>query len=102
MKTLLHLRRGVCAQPALFFGLTAIVLLLLGGVVLRAHEHQHTHASLTVGALRFLDQTFPEDGAQFSSSARINMRNGCIIEDDYYHFYDHFYNPKTGLNTHKP
>jgi len=85
-------RRLVC--------LTSLVWLVASTGKLTAHEHVHTHASLSVGSLLFLDQAYPEDGALFSMSARVNIRNGSINEDDTPNFLFHFYDPKTGLNTH--
>ena len=49
-------------------------MILLAGVMqvpkLQAHEHIHTHSSLSVASVLFLDQADPADGALFSEAAR--------------------------------
>jgi hypothetical protein len=71
-------------------------LLLVSAAASMAHEDNQTHARLTVASFLFLDQTYPEDAALFSSTARGQVRQGSIDEDDTPNFFNHFFNPKTG------
>src|SRR6188768_783301 len=77
-------------------------LLLASVIVSRAHEDNQTHARLTIASFLFLDQTCPEDGALFSSSARAQARFGSIDEDNDPLYFNHFFNPKTGETTDVP
>ena len=67
-----------------------------GASEVQAHEDTETHARLSVASLLFLDQAAPQDGALFSVSARSQIRQGSIDEDNSPNFGNHFFNPKTG------
>jgi len=79
-----------------FHGLIVLALLLHVVTQAWAHEDNQTHARLTIASFLFLDQTYPADGALFSSTARGGVRQGSIREDDDPLFFNHFFNPKTG------
>jgi hypothetical protein len=74
-------------------------LLFASVITSSAHEDLHTHPALSVGAMLFLDQVNPEDGALISQTARNNVRQGSIDEDACPNYLNHFYNPTNGENT---
>jgi concanavalin A-like lectin/glucanase superfamily protein/hapalindole biogenesis HpiC1 cyclase-like protein len=77
-------------------------LLLWPGITSRAHQDTETHARLSVASFLFLDQTYPADGALFSTFARGLARQGSINEDDDPLYFNHFFNPKTGATIDVP